>query len=432
MRRLAKLLGVLWLWIYCQTSVWGQSSPDLLMKVAASRLQEIHAEFLPADAGWFAPEFYQAVSPAQLKDALDHNRQALGPLDRVRICRILSSRSAEFELISKDGKRLRATLRLEAQAPYRCCQLLFGDVDAGDDTWGKLSIDLQKLPGHHAASVWKVKPARTKLFEHHADSTMAIGSSFKLLILDVLSTEIGAGKRQWYDLVKLCEEGRSLPSGMLQDWPLGSPVTLHSLAAIMMARSDNTAADHLMLTLGRDAMEKGQVKAKVLYPERNRPFLRTSELFKLKLVAPSNAMSNYAKRIEEDKRKQLELLEKTPLREPRVYTMPTGIDQVEWFFTVDDLCQIMERLLHSPQQTSVLPLLQITKPFDIDDHAWEYLGFKGGAEIGVLNLTLLGKLRHKPDWYTLSFTWNRTDEPVDEGACIRLVQRAMLILERSK
>lgn len=423
----AGLLIVIW-----HENAQGQNSPELLMKVAANRLLEMHEQFRPADAGWFSPEFYKSVTPEQLQNALQENRKALGPLERIRLCRILDPRSAELEYISQDGKRLRASIRLEAEAPFRCCHLQFGVMDRGDDTWAKLSIDLQKLPGHHGAAVWKLKPDKTKVFEHHATDAMAVGSSFKLLILNVLSDEINSGKRKWTDIIQLREEGRSLPSGMLQDWPIGSPITLHTLATIMVVRSDNTAADHLMLTLGREALEQAQTAAQVMYPERNRPFLRTAELFKLKLVAPSNTLTSYMRHNEGEKRLMLEKLERTPLREPRIYTMPTGIDQVEWFFTANDLCKVMERLMQSPQQASVLPLLQITKPFDIDDHAWEYLGFKGGAEVGVLNLTLLGKLRNKPDWYALSFTWNRTDEPLDEPAWIRLVQRAMLIIERGK
>jgi hypothetical protein len=260
----------------------------------------------------------------------------------------------------------------------------------------------------------------------------AIGSSFKLLVTMELCDQISSGKRQWADTTTLIETGRSLPAGLLQDWPLGSPITLHTLAAMMISRSDNTAADHLMLTLGRDALETQLKKVPLFQPERNRPFLRTSELFKIKLIAPESLASSYPKLSEAEKRQTLQQLDAMPLQNPRLYTMPTHIDQVEWFFTSDDLCRVLDKLRQSKEQQRALELLAITRPFDIDDHAWDYLGFKGGAEAGVLNLSLLGKLRGKDRWYAFSFTWNRTDAPLDETAWIRLTQRALLIVERSQ
>jgi beta-lactamase class A len=124
-----------------------------------------------------------------------------------------------------------------------------------------------------------------------------------------LCDQISSGKRQWADTTTLIETGRSLPAGLLQDWPLGSPITLHTLAAMMISRSDNTAADHLMLTLGRDALEGQLKKLPVFEPERNRPFLRTSELFKIKLIAPESLASSYPKLSEAEKRQTLQQLD---------------------------------------------------------------------------------------------------------------------------
>jgi hypothetical protein len=108
------------------------------------------------------------------------------------------------------------------------------------------------------------------------------------------------------------------------------------------------------------------------------------------------------------------------------------IEKIEWFFTTDDLARLLQRIHQSPQQTTVLPLLAITRPFDIDDHAWNYLGFKGGAEVGVLNLSLLGQLRKTSDWYIFSFTLNDPKQAVNEAAWIQQVERSLRLIERGK
>jgi len=327
---------------------------------------------------------------------------------------------------------MRVSVRLETGAMSRFNYILFGPVDQADDTWERLNADLEKLPGKNAVSIWKLTPSVTKVFSRHSTEPLAVGSSLKLLILSLLCDDISAGKRKWTDIVTLREELRSLPSGQLHDWPVGSPVTLHTLATLMLSRSDNTAADHLMMTLGRSELEEHQKTVHVLFPERNRPFLRTNELFKLKLVMTPEHAQSYLGRTEEQKREYLPELAKIKLTAPRLADTPIGINQIEWFFTTDDLVRLLDRIRQSPLKAEVLPLLTITRPFDIDDFAWKYLGFKGGAEVGVLNLSLLGQLRSSSDWYAFSFTWNDPDHALKEPAWIRLVERGLRLVERGK
>src|SRR5690606_39753601 len=44
----------------------------------------------------------------------------------------------------------------------------------------------------------------------------------------------------------------SLPTGILQEWPVGTPMTIQSLATLMISISDNTATDVLLRVAGRD------------------------------------------------------------------------------------------------------------------------------------------------------------------------------------
>ncbi len=405
---------------------------DQRMQLAGTRLQTLLNKFDEADLHWFSPDFYKVVPHEKLIEGLKLNTQLLGQIHRVRVCKLSDPWTGELELVGESDKRMRVSVRLETGAMSRFNYILFGPVDQADDTWERLNADLEKLPGKNAASVWKLTPSVTKVFSRHSTEPLAVGSSLKLLILSLLCDDISAGKRKWTDIVTLLEELRSLPSGQLHDWPVGSPVTLHTLATLMLSRSDNTAADHLMMTLGRTSLEEHQKTVQVLFPERNRPFLRTNELFKLKLVMTPEQAQSYLGRTEEQKREYLPELAKIKLTAPRLADTPICINQIEWFFATDDLVRLLDRIRQSPLKTEVLPLLTITRPFDIDDFAWKYLGFKGGAEVGVLNLSLLGQLRSSSDWYAFSFTWNDPDHALKEPVWIRMVERSLRLVERGK
>jgi beta-lactamase class A len=427
LRKLADL-GAILLIVMGTSSVFAQRPQEALFKDALAKLTTALGGFKEEYTSWFVPDFFKTVPREQLVTAFQKSHESLGAVQRTRVIRITEPYAAEVEFISATRRRLYAVIRLESKPPHRFTYVFFSHLDTGQDSWDRLLFDVQKFPGQTAASVWRLTPRSEWLLSHNADVPLAVGSSFKLMLLSTLVDEIATGKRKWDEVVKLREAYRSLPSGMLHDWPPGSPVTLHTLAALMMARSDNTAADHLFHSLGRAVIESHQVKAKVQAPERNRPFLCTAELFKLKLVQSLDQLKQYAAADEAGKRRIVELLSQVSLSSPRTLSTPLLVDQVEWFFTTDDLCRLLEGYRQS--KVEVLPLLAITRPFEIDEYEWDFLGFKGGAEAGALNLSLIGKRKGSGDWFAFAFTWNRVDQPLDESSWLRILDRAVRLAER--
>jgi hypothetical protein len=403
---------------------------ESILREYAAKLSQALQNFQESQLSWFTDDFFSAVPKERLILGLKQNGQELGPLGRSRVCKMTGPYAGEVEFISKSGKRLRATLQLELQPPHRIVRLIVGAIDNDNDSWQALKNDLERLPGDKSLSVCSLKPY-TDVFSYQANEPRAIGSSFKLLVLSAVSDQVASGKRRWSDVTALRDDCRSLPSGILQDWPAGSPVTLHTLVTLMISRSDNTAVDHLIEWLGRQTLEDHQRKLGITHPELNEPFLKTAELFKLKLVGSLSEVEKFANTAPAEKRSMLDCLRTVPLQAPRTLTSPTLISKVEWFFSTNDLCRMLEQLLMTPAQKDVLPLLAITRPFDIDDYEWEYLGFKGGAEVGVFNISLLGKLRNRANWYALSLTWNRSDAPLDEAAWIRMAERVLRLVEKS-
>jgi len=433
MRSLGILGGLLLFSVFISSQIMqaAELPQEAVLRECAAKLSQALEGFQESQLTWFTDDFFRAVPKERLLLGLKQNGQELGPLQRSRLCRLTGPYAGEIEFVSKSGKRLRAKVQLELVPPHRIVSLIVANIDSGNDSWESLKKDLDRLPGDKSLSIWSLPPS-TDVFSYCADEPRAIGSSFKLLVLSALGDQISLKKRQWSDVTAIRDDCRSLPSGILQDWPTGSPVTLHTLVTFMISRSDNTAVDHLIELLGREALEDHQTKGAVKHPQRNKPFLKTSELFKLKLIAPTNEAEKFANASSAEKRLMLDKLRIIGLQSPRTLTSPLLIDRVEWFFSTRDLCRILAQLLETPAAKEILPILAITRPFDIDDYEWEYLGFKGGAEIGVFNISLLGKLKNKPAWYALSLTWNRSDAPLDEAAWIRMAERALRLVEKTK
>jgi len=190
--------------------------------------------------------------------------------------------------------------------------------------------------------------------------------------LKALSQRVAAGAARWEDVVGLKKEWMSLPSGILQAWPDGTPVTLATLADLMISVSDNTAADHLLYTLGRAAVE-------AVAPSRVRPFLSTREMFTIKWGMSDKDRSAYVAGSADQRAAALSRI--GPIDQGLKIPMdkPVLIDSVEWLLSTRELCQVIYELRD-------IPALGINAGL-VDKGSWSLAGFKGGSEPGVLNYT---------------------------------------------
>ena len=226
------------------------------------------------------------------------------------------------------------------------------------------------------ASVLILKGRKEVIFEHNARAPLSVGSAFKLYVLKALLNEVEAGQRSLSDVVRLNRYARSLPSGILQDWPLNTPVTLGTLAALMISRSDNTATDHLIDLLGRQVIER-------VAPATMSPFLSTREAFLLKWGDQLERRTRYQAGQDKTRRGVLKELSHLDVSEVRPSAAPIAIKAVEWQASAYELCEVMWALRES-DLLSINPGLASPslKP-------WSKVSFKGGSEPGVLNYTHL-------------------------------------------
>jgi beta-lactamase class A len=289
-------------------------------------------------------------------------------------------------------ERAEVQTRLSLDAQGRIAGVFFTNVTPLGVTPDSVLAEFKKLPGK--VSVLVTEDGKDKL-SLAPDEALLVGSAFKLAVLAMLKQQVEAGRRKWSDVVELRPEWKSLPSGQLQDWPGGAPLTLYTLAALMISQSDNTATDALMAVLGREAIEG--------LAGRNVPLLTTVELFKL--YSPKNAdlLGRYSQGNAQTRRTVLSEVDKRPA--PALEDLDlSNVLPIGWYFTPRELCSLMDRVAD-------LPLMGIN-PAMANPNDWARIAFKGGSQPGVINLTtaLVGKNGKR---YCVVATWNNT-EPVDE------------------
>jgi beta-lactamase class A len=108
-------------------------------------------------------------------------------------------------------------------------------------------------------------------------------SVLKLYVLYALGEAVAAGKVSWDQPLTITAKLKSVPSGLLQNEPYGTRITVLDAATKMITISDNTATDMLINLVGRSAVEKALSTAGMADPALNRPFLTTRETFILAL-----------------------------------------------------------------------------------------------------------------------------------------------------
>ncbi|MDD4449928.1 MAG: serine hydrolase, partial [Sphaerochaeta sp.] len=247
---------------------------------------------------------------------------------------------------------------------------------------------------------------------HNADIPLAVGSAFKLGILAAVEDAVRENKLQWFQSVRLLSMWKSLPTGILQDWPTGSRLTIETLATLMISQSDNTATDALMSLVGRNSVGS--------YLSNSRPVLSTAEAFRLKNPANSDLLARYRTGSSAEKEKVLDQIKSRPLMEPGLLSgNPVAID-IEWFMTAHELASLIERL-------QVLPLMTVNAGLATKER-WHRVAYKGGSEPGVLNLTTyLEDEEHNR--HTVVVTVNNAQSPLDEKFIMETYQAILNLLE---
>lgn len=333
----------------------------------------------PLVAERFTPDVLAQVPLAQLQAVVDQLRGVIGPVVMVR-----ALGGAEYVVVTATHE-LPATIVLDPN--NRIAGLFFRPPVPNNLPVADAIAGLGPDPAYLVIRDGEV------LFERRADEALAVGSAFKLGILAVLNDAVKAGTKSWSDVVTLEERHRSLPTGILQGWPAGSPLTLQTAASLMISISDNTATDLLLEIAGRDDVARKLAINTVL---------STRELFILKADARLRAMYTGG-----NVEQALAEAAKAPL--PEINQIADHHPGVEWYVPLRRLCALVA-------EVAGLDVFKIN-PGVADPADWTDIAFKGGSEIGVLNMTTQ-VTNAAGQTYCAAATWNAASGPVSEATAI--------------
>ncbi len=240
---------------------------------------------------------------------------------------------------------------------------------------------------------------------------------------------------------------------------LGAPYTLEKVAPsresdrslVALVRSSRGQAFTVRLALQRDGGDRiaGLLIRTYVDPKvaaswdevsetlRGVPFLSTREMFALKLLASPDDQSAYVAADVAHKRKLLdaygkrspgEMMEHAPS-----FTMPVRVDSLEWFASPGDLCRIaidLQEQAAAPTTAPVGAILSINPGIPDEKRQYRYIGFKGGSEPGVLNMTYLLQRARDDKWLFLSVSFNDTKMAIDDSKAVSAVSTAREFLGR--
>jgi beta-lactamase class A len=377
----------------------------------------------------FAPSFLAAVPEPQVASISAQLRASYGAAKGVGAIEA----SGPWQGIVRftfDKATLRMNLTVDPAEPHLVTGLVIAGVEGSSDTPRAVLAEIAALPGRVslAAALLDEKGPHAVL-ALDPDRPMAVGSNFKLWVLAELAREAKAGQRRWSDVTPLGPP--SLPFSRLRAWPQGSPMTLHTLAASMISESDNTAADTLLLLLGREKVEALLPALGVAAAQRDRPLLLTREAAALKTDPALRA--RWAAADAAGKRRLTAEAGRADLSRVNLDALaaaPAGLDEVEWFASASDLVRTLDWLRRSGD-AAALGILAINPglPPAIADFA--YAGYKGGSETGVLSLAFL--LR-RPDgrWLAVAVAWNDPAAKLDDNRLLLLMSRLLPLLARGE
>ncbi|HWG38063.1 MAG TPA: serine hydrolase [Terriglobales bacterium] len=426
--------------LICGATLWGQQKTPAPANAQVQAAAESVGKYIRADPKGveelFTPQFLAQISPSQLQALLAKLYAQLGTVTAVHFVGQQASGTAAFDFEFSKGYQAPVLLTLNGEAAHNIAGFRIGGPIPIHDSVAALLSDMRALPGSVSFLAEKLNGNQpTTVAQWQADKPLAIGSTFKLYILGALTQQVAEGKMHWDQVARL--ETHSLASGQLQGWPLGTPLTLQSLASLMISISDNTAADQLLHTVGRERVEAQQSAMGSGHAALNQPFLTTWEMFQLK-YGDAGRRQTFLSDGAAARRSLLASL--APSATPELSakleaassgTGPREIENLEWLESASDICHALA-WFHAPEsdrnRATARSILAINRGLPLSASKWTYIGFKGGSEPGVISLDFL--LRSKTGaWYAVSAIWNNPRAAVNEQQWALLTSRAIDLLE---
>ncbi|MEV4014520.1 serine hydrolase [Nonomuraea angiospora] len=261
-------------------------------------------------------------------------------------------------------------------------------------SWTEIDTRLAELGARVSFAAAQIEPDGQCRIAHglDADTQRPIGSAFKLYVLGALAQAVAEGWLSWNEQLAIRDEYKSLPSGTLQNRPAGTTLPLSEYADHMISISDNTATDHLIHRLGRDAVRRQLSLFGHRQPDANVPILTTKAFFQLKATSEHGRTRQYLALPTHQRIAAVLELERLPLPEVHeTWSEPRYIDQIEYFASPADICHAYAGLLRLDQPEIHHALSLNDDGLHLDALQFPAVWYKGGSEPGVVTLHYLAR-----------------------------------------
>ena len=306
------------------------------------------------EAAHFDAAFIAAEPAAQLSSALASLGSTgskvtllkLKDVTAVSLIAVVSIGAITFNLqLAVDAKGLIEGLYFSLAAPIPIPKV---------SSWTKLDKDLKKMAPQASFLAAQLNSNGTCTDEHTVDANTPrpLGSMFKLFVLGALANAVQEHRISWDQKVTVTKAIKVGGSGVLQNDPDGTSLTVKEAATEMISESDNTAADILLELVGRSSVE-AQVRKWSSHASLDAPFLSVAEMFVLKWHDFPTLAERY---LSLSPAKRLDYLDTTVDKVPAgaitSTSLPRDINSIEWFASPKDICRAFAGLQRSRDRTA--------------------------------------------------------------------------------
>jgi len=296
-----------------------------------------------------------------------------------------------------------------------------------------IQTELARLHGHTGLAFCELTANGPQLlFGLRQDERFAIGSSFKLFILGTLASEVNEDRRGLSNVMRLRSDLTGPPHSEMAEWPVESPVTLHTLALKMIWQSDNTATDHLHFLLGRKRIERQMKIMGNRNAAWNVPLLSTREMTMLRDKKTGMLGVAYDSLDEDAKRKFLAEHFQGVVDYDAIDFDAGAYKVAEWYATPLDMAYALDWIRKNTEDGqpahSLRAVLTVDPKLPHDPQTWPFVGFKGGSEDQLLagNWLLQNK---NGKWYSMHLYYNNPHGKVDQAQMIGAIGATFKAIE---
>ncbi len=328
----------------------------------------------------FSASFFRQISLRQLNAVFSGLYAAHGAVSETVL---MSSGpfTGHFFFDTASGWRIPVALSLDRDSGL-IDGIFFSPAYRLDPALAEVKERISALPGRKALLIMRLGKDAEPLEALNPDEELAAGPAYRLYLLG----EVLRQGAPWERIVKLRDSDRSAPPGPLNRWPAGSPLTVHTLAALTLAEGDDTASDALLRALGRRSVEHDLTALGHSAPGLLEPFLKTSEA--LRLQASTGEALKYINLPRDERYGFLDGLAREPLTAKAFGRGALGLDKIGWAASPADLCRLMAFFAGRGDEPA-LGLLELGRPPVQVPGGYLYAGGGGGGFPGLYSAVWL-------------------------------------------